>query len=142
MAIIEAGIIFAGLPIVKVNYYDEQSTDTLLTAGLLAAIQSFAGEVFGDDTDLFKMKKYTIFLQRTALKEPSQEVTIYTICDSVDRPGMIKEIMTELLDKFKERYPEILLGCTDVFKPFESVITKCIGDLRFRPEDRLKKVFF
>ena len=83
---------FGGIPVVKINYYDDKATDSMLTAGLLEAIQAFAVEIFNDETETFKMKRYSIFLHKTSLKN-KQNVTVYSICDSVDRPGTIKAII-------------------------------------------------
>ena len=59
MAVLEAGVMFGGIPVVKINYYDDKATDSMLTAGLLEAIQAFAVEIFNDETETFKMKRYT-----------------------------------------------------------------------------------
>ena len=101
----------------------------------------FAIEIFGDDTDSFKMKKYTIYLHKIILEE-LQKVTFYAICDTEDHPRAIKKVIRNLSEKFKETYPSVDVGCMEIYRPFEEVITKGFGDLRYRTEDRLKKVFF
>ena len=140
MAVLEAGIMYSGVPIVKVNYYDDQATDSMLTAGLLEAIQLFAVEIFDDETESFKMKKYSIFLNNLFL-ENSQKVIVYSICDSMDSPKMVRDVMRGLANKFKELYPTVDMGCLDRYDPFKEIITKRFGDLVYRPEDRLRKVF-
>jgi hypothetical protein len=140
MTVLEAGVMFGGVPIVKVNYYDDKATDSMLTAGLLEAIQSFAVEIFRDETETFKMKRYSIFLHKTTLKE-NQVVTLYSICDSVDRPGTIKDIMRSIADAFQETFENVNMGCLNEYEDFKEVITKKLGDLIYRPEDRLRKVF-
>ena len=95
MTVLEAGVMFGGIPIVKINYYDDKATDSLLTAGLLEAIQAFAVEIFDDETETFKMKRYSIFLHKNTLKD-KQVVTVYSICDSVDRLGTIKVLMQSM----------------------------------------------
>ena len=85
MAVLETGVMFGGVPIVRVNYYNDSSTDSLLTAGLLEAIQLFAVEIFGDETESFKMKKYCILLHNFVLSN-NQKVILYSICDTIDRP--------------------------------------------------------
>lgn len=141
MAILEAGVMFGGVPIVKKQYYDGQSSDIILTAGLLEAIQAFAVEIFNDETETFKMKKYSIYLYKTTL-ESKQEVTIYSICDSEDRPGTIKEVIKVLAEKFNENYNNVDLSCLANYEGFEKIMAKNFGDLVYRPEDRLRKVFF
>ena len=141
LAVIESGIIFSGLPLVKVYYYSDKSSDSMLTAGLLEAIQSFAGEIFGDDPESFKMTKYSIYLQKQTLTD-GQKILFYAICDSDDRPKSIMQCIQDISRKFKEKYSCVDIACLDEYKPFEEVITKCFGDLRYRPEDRLKKFFF
>ncbi|MFW9923422.1 MAG: hypothetical protein ACFFDW_09085 [Candidatus Thorarchaeota archaeon] len=140
MAVVEAGVMFSGVPIVRINYYTNQMTDSMLTAGLLEAIQKFAEEIFGDETESFRMKKYCIFLQNIVLRE-QQNVILYSICDSVDRPATIKDVMKEITREFKNTYPSVEMGCLDKYNDFEQVITKKMGDLIYRPEDRLRKVF-
>ncbi|MHA1213259.1 MAG: hypothetical protein ACTSSH_12470 [Candidatus Heimdallarchaeota archaeon] len=140
MAIIEAGVMFGGIPIVKKYFYDEKTTDSLLTSGLLEAIQAFAVEIFNDDTETFKMKKYSIFLLKTKLKS-EQVVTLYCICDSEDRPGTIKDVMKLLAGKFIDHFNNVDVSSLAHYAPFESVMTKDFGDLIYRPEDRLRKVF-
>ena len=140
MAVLETGIMYSGVPIVKVNFYNDQTTDSMLTAGLLEAIQLFAVEIFDDETETFKMKKYSIFLHNVILEE-KQKVIIYSICDSLDRPRMIKNVMIEIGKKFKDQFTNVECGCLDTYKDFEEVMTKNLGDLIYRPEDRLRKVF-
>jgi len=140
LAVLEAGVMFSGVPVVRVNYYNDSTTDSLLTAGLLEAIQLFAVEIFDDETESFKMKKYSILLHNFLLPK-GQKVILYSICDTVDRPGTIKNVMKTLSNKFTEMYPTVEIGCTDQYAPFKKIITKRLGDLIYRPEDRLKKVF-
>ncbi len=140
MAVLETGVMFSGVPIVRVNYYNDSSTDSLLTAGLLEAIQLFAVEIFGDETESFKMKKYCILLHNFKLLN-NQKIILYSICDTLDRPKMIKNVMKNLAKNFIEIFPAVDMGCLDKYSSFEEVITKKMGDLIFRPEDRLKKVF-
>ncbi|NHJ05000.1 MAG: hypothetical protein EAX90_09260 [Candidatus Heimdallarchaeota archaeon] len=140
MAVLESGVMYSGIPIVKVNYYNDQTTDSMLTAGLLEAIQLFAVEIFDDETETFKMKKYSIFLHNIIL-ESKQKIILYSICDSLDRPRMIKNVMIEIGNKFKENYHSVDYGCLSKYSIFEDIITKNLGDLIYRPEDRLRKVF-
>lgn len=140
MAVLETGVMFGGVPIVRVNFYNDSSTDSLLTAGLLEAIQLFAVEIFGDETESFKMKKYCILLHNFILPN-KQKVILYSICDTIDRPKTIKNAMKNLASKFIEMYPTVDMGCLEKYSSFEETITKRLGDLIFRPEDRLKKVF-
>ncbi|MGC9779331.1 MAG: hypothetical protein HZR80_08840 [Candidatus Heimdallarchaeota archaeon] len=140
MAILEAGVMFGGIPVVKINYYNESTTDSMLTAGLLEAIQAFAVEIFNDETEIFKMKKYSIFLHKMKLKN-KQEVTLYSICDSVDRPRTVKDNMRTLAEKFYKQFEQVDLGLLAHYESFKETMTKSLGDLIYRPEDRLKKVF-
>jgi len=140
LAVLEAGIMFGGVPIVKNYYYKEKGTDSMLTAGLLEAIQLFAVEVFGDESESFKMKKYCIYLFNIIL-ESEQKIIFYVICDSEDRPAMIKDTMKWLARKFKEQYATVDMGCLDKYEDFSELITKKMGDLVYRPEDRLRKLF-
>ena len=140
MAVLETGVMFSGVPIVRVNYYDSSTTDSLLTAGLLEAIQLFAVEIFGDETESFKMKKYSILLHNFLLIN-NQKVILYCICDTIDRPKTIKNVMKNLSSDFIDMFPAVDTGNLEKYYSFEKVITKKLGDLIFRPEDRLKKVF-
>ncbi len=140
MAILEAGVMFSGVPIVRVNYYNDSATDSLLTAGLLEAIQLFAVEIFGDETESFKMKKYCILLHNFILSN-NQKVILYSICDTIDRPKAINNVMKNLASEFIKMFPAVDMGCLEKYSSFEEKITKRLGDLIFRPEDRLKKVF-
>ena len=140
MAVLETGVMFSGVPIVRVNYYNDSSTDSLLTAGLLEAIQLFAVEIFDDETESFKMKKYSILLHNFVL-DSEQKMILYSICDTIDRPGTIKNVMKNLATKFIETHNSVEIGCTEKYAGFKEIITKRLGDLIYRPEDRLKKVF-
>jgi len=140
LTVLEAGVMFSGIPIVKINYYDDKATDSLLTAGLLEAIQAFAVEIFDDETETFKMKRYSIFLHKNTLKN-NQVVTVYSICDSFDRLGTIKVLMQSIANAFHETFDNVNLGCLNEYEDFKDIITKKLGDLIYRPEDRLRKVF-
>ncbi|MBD3189377.1 MAG: hypothetical protein GF308_01975 [Candidatus Heimdallarchaeota archaeon] len=142
MAVIESGVIFAGIPLVKVFYYNDKKADSILTAGLLEAIQSFANEIFGDETESFKMKKYCIYLHKMDVVEKNDNLLIYAICDSSDHPKSIRQCMSEIAKRFAQQYPNLDTSSLDTYKPFQETITKCYGDLRYRPEDRLRKVLF
>jgi len=141
LAVLESGVMFGGIPIVKKSYYDERSTSTILTTGLLEAIQSFAIEVFNDETEIFRMKKYSIYLYKIKLTS-NQIVTIYCICDSADKTNIVKEIMKSIADKFATQFSNVDLGCLDNYKKFENAITKSFGDMIYRSDERLRKVFF
>ncbi len=140
MAVLEAGVMFGGVPIVRVNFFNDSATDSLLTAGLLEAIQLFAVEIFNDETESFKMKKYCILLHNFILLN-NQKVILYSICDTLDRPKAINNIMKSLASEFIKIFPAVDMGCLQKYSSFEETITKKLGDLIFRPEDRLKKVF-
>ncbi len=141
LAVLESGVMFGGIPIVKMSYYDEKSTNTFLTTGLLEAIQSFAIEVFNDETEIFRMKKYSVYLHKIKLTS-NQLVTIYCICDSTDRINIIKEIMRSIAGKFINQFSNVELSGLDNYKRFEEIITKSFGDLIYRSDDRLRRVFF
>ncbi|MHA1629483.1 MAG: hypothetical protein ACTSXO_04175 [Candidatus Heimdallarchaeota archaeon] len=141
MAIIEAGVVFSGIPIVKVRYYKESSKhDKLLTPGLLEAIQTFAFEIFEDETESFKMTRFTIYLHKAILKN-SQAVTIYAICDSNNHSTTIREKIRDIARKFVKQFPDVNVGFLDAYRNFEQVITSTFGDLIFHPEDRLRSIF-
>lgn len=140
MAILEAGVMFSGVPIVKVNYYNEQSTNSMLTAGLLEAIQKFAEEIFADETESFRMKKNCIFLNNVIL-ESKQKVILYFICDKLDKPIAIKDALNDLAKAFKENFSKVDMGCLENYTSFGEIINKELGDLIYKPEDRLRKVF-
>jgi hypothetical protein len=140
LAVIEAGVLVGGLPIVKVQYYDDAKAGSLLTAGLLEAIQQFASDIFNDETESFKMKRYNIYLLREPF-EKNKPITAYCICERGDRETTIKDLLDIMIKRFLERFDSIEHSSLEKYRTFETIIDNAIGDLKFRPDERLKKVF-
>ncbi|MEA2071682.1 MAG: hypothetical protein U9O98_10395 [Asgard group archaeon] len=141
MPIIEAGVMYEGILLVKNRYYDETEIDSFLTSSFLETIQKFGKEAFKDDTEFFRMKRYTIYLHKISLKKSKDLVTVYIICYSKDPEKVIRRIISKIANEFIKEYPVISHPETTRYKKFKEKMSSIIGDLRYKTEDRLKKVF-
>ena len=64
MAVIEAGLIVNGMPIIRSVYYpDERELDPFIRTSLLTAIQTFAAKAFNDEAEEMKLKRYSILIK-------------------------------------------------------------------------------
>jgi len=64
MAVIEAGLIVNGMPIIRSVYYPyEKEVDPFIRTGLFTAIQTFAATAFDDEAEEMKLKRYSIIIK-------------------------------------------------------------------------------
>ena len=80
MAVLEVGLIHEGLPVFKIDFHLEVKGDATLRSGLFSAIQSFAKEAFGDETEELRLKNLTICLKTIHLYD-GRDIALYAVAD-------------------------------------------------------------
>lgn len=144
MAVLEVGMIHEGLPIFKIDFHLEVKGDATLRSGLFSAIQSFAKEAFGDETEELRLKNLTICLKTVTLHD-GKELALYAVADKDSHNiDPIKNSLLKTGDQIKKMVADgtplstIEPDKNEVFKPaFENEFK----DLRMRPAERAKRLF-
>ena len=145
MAVLEVGLIHEGLPIFKIDFHLEVKGDATLRSGLFSAIQSFAKEAFGDETEELRLKNLTICLKTVHLDD-GRDIALYAVADkdshNIDpiKNSLIKagEQIRKMLTDGQHKLSTIEPDKNDVFKP---VFENEFKDLRMRPAERAKRLF-
>ena len=145
MAVLEVGMIHEGLPIFKIDFHLEVKGDATLRSGLFSAIQSFAKEAFGDETEELRLKNLTICLKTVHLDD-GRDIALYAVADkdshNIDpiKNSLMKtgEQIRKMIVDGQHKLSTIEPDKNDVFKPaFENEFK----DLRMRPAERAKRLF-
>jgi len=144
MAVLEVGIIHEGLPVFKIDFHLEVKGDATLRSGLFSAIQSFAKEAFGDETEELRLKNLTICLKTFHLHD-GRDIALYAVADKDSHNiDPIKNSLIKTGEQIKKMVSEGALLSTiepaknDIYKPaFENEFK----DLRMRPAERAKRLF-
>ena len=153
MAILEAAILFDSATLVERKYYDsEQVLNKEHRVGLLAAIDGFAREAFGDEISSFSLASYTLIVTSINVPQPKMEQNVkklmmYAIVQKGMSEVVVKENMDKILDQFLNRFSKFeLFNLNDKIikkmQKFDSRIDEQFKDLALKPEDRFKKIFF
>ncbi len=144
MAVLEVGIIYEGLPVFKIDFHFEVKGDATLRSGLFSAIQSFAKEAFGDETEELRLKNLTICLKTIQLHD-GRDIALYAVADKDSHNiDPIKNSLLKIGEIIKKMVADGSLLSTiepnknNVFKPaFENEFK----DLRMKPAERAKRLF-
>ena len=144
MAVLEVGIIHEGLPVFKIDFHLEVKGDATLRSGLFSAIQSFAKEAFGDETEELRLKNLTICLKTIQLHD-GRDIALYAVADKDSHNiDPIKNSLQKAGIQIKQMVAEGSLLSTiepeknNIFKP---VFENEFKDLRMRPAERAKRLF-
>ena len=144
MAVLEVGIIHEGLPIFKIDFHFEVKGDATLRSGLFSAIQSFAKEAFGDETEELRLKNLTICLKTIQLHD-GRDIALYAVADKDSHN--IDPIKNSLM-KAGEHIKRMIADGTpistiepDKNEVFKDTFENEFKDLRMRPAERAKRLF-
>lgn len=135
------GVIVDGLPVYRVDYHKEVKGDPALRSGLFAAIQSFAKEAFGDETEELRLKNLTICMITINLKE-GMDAVLFAVADKATRSvdpirSALKKIGKSIMES-KERINTLQPDKNIFIRQF---IDDSFDELRMRPKDRARRLF-
>ncbi|HUT80660.1 MAG TPA: hypothetical protein VMZ29_05590 [Candidatus Bathyarchaeia archaeon] len=142
MAILEAGLIVNGLPLVRSVYYsDESGVDPIIKTSLVTAIQSFASEAFNDRGEEIKLKKISILLSDL---DPGSKEPLLLYC-IVEKGTDISEVKRRLA-KIEKKIELIRMMVdtpvmTNELIKVKKTIDKELKELILKPADRAKNIF-
>ena len=147
MAVLEVGIIHEGLPIFKRDYHLEVKGDATLRSGLFSAIQSFAKEAFGDETEELRLKNLIICLKTVSLPD-GKDVALYAVSDkdtrSIDpvRNALVR-VGNTIIEKMNEEGQKVEISTIEPEKNeiLSPIFENEFKDLRMKPAERAKRLF-
>lgn len=142
MAVIEAGLIINGMPIVRSEYYpSEKFGDPFIRIGLFTAIQAFAAQAFSDQAEEMQFKKYVIVIRDLNPGENAL-ILLYAVAERGTDIAEIKKRLEKINKKIN--LEEIIFDSPvmmNEIKLVKKTIDKEMQDLRLKPADRAKFVF-
>ncbi|MBN1330038.1 MAG: hypothetical protein JXA54_11250 [Candidatus Heimdallarchaeota archaeon] len=142
MAILEAGLIVNGLPLIRSVYYsDESNVDPIIKTSLVTVIQSFASETFNDRGEEINLKKISILI-RDLDPESNEPLLLYSIIEK----GTDKSEVKRKLAKIKKKLDLIRMMTdtpvmTNELIKVKKIIDKELRPLVLKPSDRAKSIF-
>ena len=142
MAMIEAGLIVNGIPLIRSEYYPaEKYVDPYIKTGLFTAIQTMASKAFSDEAEEMRFKRYVIIIKDLNPQE-NEPVLLYAV---VERGTDISEVKKRLDNLSKKIDVEDLILDTPIMvnqlKEIQTIINHELKDLSLKPEDRAKFIF-
>ncbi len=142
MAVIEAGLIISGIPIVRSEYApSEKFGDPFIRIGLFTAIQAFAAQAFSDEAEEMKFKKYVIVIRDLNPGE-KMPILLYAVAERGTDASEIKNRLENISRTIN--IAELILdspASTDEIKKIKRKIDREMQDLKLTPADRAKFVF-
>lgn len=142
MAVLEAGIIVNGLPLIRSEYYSDESTvDPTIKTSLVTALQSFASEAFNDKGEEIRLKKLTILI-RDLDPGSNEPLLLYSIVEKgTDIPEVRKRLVNieKKIDLIRMMVDTPVL--TNELVKVKKIIDKELKELALKPADRAKKIF-
>ncbi|NPE09716.1 MAG: hypothetical protein GNW80_15645, partial [Asgard group archaeon] len=142
MAVIEAGLIVNGMPIIRSVYYpDEKEVDPFIRTGLFTAIQTFASKAFDDEAEEMKLKRYSLIIKDL---DPgsNEQLLLYSVAEKGTDVSEVKKRLANLEKKLD--LDRVILDSpvmTSELKQIKKMIDKELKDLCLKPADRAKGVF-
>ena len=146
MAVLEVGVIHEGLPIFKHDYHLEVKGDATLRSGLFSAIQSFAKEAFGDETEELRLKNLIICLKTFNLPD-GKDIALYAVADKDTRSiDPVRNSLTRVGEKLVVEMSKSSISLSTIEPSKNSDILSPIfenefKDLRMRPAERARRLF-
>ena len=146
MAVLEVGVIHEGLPIYKHDYHLEVKGDATLRSGLFSAIQSFAKEAFGDETEELRLKNLIICLKTFNLPD-GKDVALYAVADKDTRSiDPVRNSLTRVGEKMQALMKETSFKLSTIEPEKNSISLSPLfehefKDLRMRPAERARRLF-
>ena len=142
MAIIEAGLIVNGIPLIRSEYIPtEREVDPFIRTGLLTAIQTYASKAFSDEAEEMRLKKYSLIIKDL---DPgtNEQLLLYSIAERGTDLSEVKRRLANLEKKLD--LSRIVLDTpimTNEIKHIKKQIDKELRDLCLKPADRAKNIF-
>ncbi|MFW9924696.1 MAG: hypothetical protein ACFFDW_15555 [Candidatus Thorarchaeota archaeon] len=142
MAVIESGLIINGIPLIRSEYYlIEKNVDPFIKTSLFTAIQTFASNVFGEEAEEMRFKKYIIVIKKLN-PDMIQQYLLYMIIERGTDVQEVKKRLNNLMKKINlEELPIDNPLITNEIKELKKIIDKEIRDLVLKPADRAKFIF-
>lgn len=143
MAVLEVGVILEGLPVFRADYHAEVKGDATLRSGLFSAIQSFAKEAFGDETEELRLKNLTICLKTITLPY-EVDIALYAVADKDTRAlDPVRNALIKVGEKIVELCADQKLSTMEPAKNahLRPVFDGEFKDLRMRPAERARRLF-
>jgi hypothetical protein len=142
VAVIEVGAILDGLPVFRIDFHQEVKGDAALRSGLFSAIQSFAKEAFGDETEELRLKNLTICMKTVNVE--GRDVALYAVADRDTRSidpvrSALQKIGTKLIEIGQKQKINTLEPNKNAF--LRPIFDEYFKDLRMRPEERARRLF-
>ncbi|MFW9968935.1 MAG: hypothetical protein ACFFDF_01960 [Candidatus Odinarchaeota archaeon] len=151
MAILEIGINFGLKSLVELKYYKDSDKvlDPKIRARFLSGVQSYISEVYDDKMNVISFSKfqfvcyYKLFHFADKKASGPQQLIVFAIIEKGTDNYFVTQHLKEIISQFLKTYylDEIMAQDLDYFKPFEEKINNILGDLRFKMEDRFKRLF-
>jgi hypothetical protein len=151
MAIYELGIIKNGILVFSKKYYDldtawseQAGNDQNLRSQLISSIIHFANNCLSTEVEYFLMRKYHIAIASSQVVERDMKnfVVIYIIGDNdlgVEVAGeSLNKLLTAFIDQYRDRFE--IVEDTSKYDEFSSVLESILGDLHYRPLDRMRRL--
>ncbi len=142
MAVLEAGIIVNGLPLIRSEYYSDESTvDPTIKTSLVTALQSFASEAFNDKGEEIRLKKLTILI-RDLDPGSNEPLLLYSIVEKgTDIPEVRKRLVNieKKIDLIRMMVDTPVL--TNELVKVKKIIDKEMKELVLKPADRARNIF-
>ena len=142
MAVIEAGLIINGIPVVRSEYYSvEKLGDPFIRTGLFTAIQTFAAKAYSDEVSEMQFRKYVISIHDLNPGEKAP-MLLYAVAERGTDVSEIKKRLKNISKKVDlERTIFDSPVMTNEIKKVKKTIDKEMQDLSLKPADRAKFVF-
>ncbi len=142
MAVIEAGLIVNGIPLIRSEYYPtETEVDPFIRTGLLTAIQTFASKAFSDEAQEMQLKKYSIVI-KDLNPGTNEQLLLYSIAEKGTDISELRRRLANLEKKLD--LTRVILDTpvmTSEIRQIKKIIDKELKDLCLKPADRAKNIF-
>ncbi|UCC20874.1 MAG: hypothetical protein JSV62_06235 [Promethearchaeota archaeon] len=151
MAIIEIGINYGLKSLVDLKYYNnsDKVLDSKIRAKFLAGVQDYISEVYHDKMNVISFSNFQIACYCKKIQVPDNDspdsplLIAFAIIEKDTDQNLVKSHLKLIISEFLKMFhlDEIISKSLNHFKPFEIQINKILGDLRFKIEDRIGKLF-
>jgi len=142
MAIIEAGLVVNGLPIIRSSYHkDIKEVDPIIKMSLVTALKTFANEAFEDQPEALHLKNFSIMLHDISSEE-TDSLFLYCILEKKTDEGEVRKRLKRIEEK--ATMLKVIMNqpvATKGLKKIKKIIDKELKDLYLKPADRAKTVF-
>lgn len=128
---------------IHIDFRPGVSSDPIMTAGFLTALQQFVKSAFSDDIRNFSLEKFEIHFAKTTLMS-GEDCSVYVVSERKKGDKVIQERLSNILKRVRESFfslddPDV--GNTEKAQEFIIFLHKQFEDLKMRPAERAKKLF-